>query len=173
MLQPNYFIDSKGIEYPYFSYETEDGEGLAMFIHPMFEVKNRVLSLLYKEGANIRGLFGKELLGSDFLITNKSGILELEDNAFLVYRPLNANGSWKRKTTHAKENFECKLILQNSKDYKVQCISSSYTLFFTFNSERGVTSFQDFCLNNDICTYELKSNAGILSPYHLQSMKFE
>lgn len=168
--QPNYYIDGNNIKYPYFSYETKDGESWAMFIHPMFEAKNRVLALSYKRGANLRELFGKEILGDNFLITKKNGFLENE--IFLFFRPLDIKADWKWNTTYVKEDFKCKLVFQYLKDYKVQCISPSYTLNFIFNYERGVTSFQDFCYQNNICTYELKSGAGILSPYHLRSMGF-
>jgi hypothetical protein len=166
--QPQYLID-KGIKYPYFSYETNEGKGLAMFIHPMFDAKSRVLALEYRLGDNIRELFGEELFGESFTITQKNGILESE--AFLIYRPLDIKANWKWSTTYANEVFECKLVFQYVNDYKVQCISPSYTLAFIFNSEHGVTSFQDFCYKNNICTYYLKSGAGIFSPYHLQSMK--
>lgn len=173
MQQPSYLTFDKGIKYPYFRYVTKEGEGWAMFIHPIFEAKNRVLALIFKRGdVDLRRLFNTELFGNNFLIIKKNGFLEVEDDAFLFYRPLNINDSWNRNVTYAREEFECRLIFQYSEEYKIQCISSSYTFNFVFNSERGVTSFQDFSDYNDIYTYDLVSDAGILSPYHLQSMGF-
>ena len=141
--QPQYLVD-KGIKYPYFSYETNEGKGFAMFINPIFDDKKRVLALQYRHGDNIRELFGDEIFGESFKITQKNSLLLNE--AFLIYRPLNIKSDWKWRTKYANEDFDCRLAQHKINEFKIHCASLKYSLNFTVSNERGVTIFQDFLL---------------------------
>jgi hypothetical protein len=167
-----YITDDNGIKYPYFPYdtynhpsETKNEKGLAVFIYPIFKIKNKGLALDYMPTDNIKDLFGEELFGKNFSVSQKNDTLVID--SLPISRPLDMKPNSKWKMNYVKEVFECGVVQEFGNEFIVRCISAETSLSLRFNNDRGFTSFQDLC-SRGVCTYNLKSSVGLLSPYHLR-----
>lgn len=166
-----YLTDEQGVKYPYFkyenylffSYDSEHQDGLAMFVHPIFEDRVKGLTLKYLPTQSIRSLFGEELFGGEFFVGSKNGILAIEGLPISLPADMKPGSNW--KMNYAEQVFDCLFEPGHGNELMVDCVSSEGSLEFSFNKTRGVTKFQDFC-DGRVCTFFLKTDVGLLSPYH-------
>lgn len=161
--------DKNGDEYPYFKYEGSGSffakYGWAMFVYPIYGTRNRGLALTYREGDDIRSLFGEELFGKDFSVTSRDGILVVE--GFPISRPFEIDSKSKWKMRHEKKIFDCGVTRMDRDGFDVACFAPMTRIALAFGNDGAVTSFQDAC-ETGMCTYKLVSGGGLLSPYHLR-----
>lgn len=161
--------DKDGVEYPYFRYEASGPflatYGWAMFVHPMFDARNKGLALTYRESDYIRSLFGEELFGRDFSVISTGGILVVD--GFPISRPLKlaSNSTWKMRFDG--KMLECGVTAERDDGFDVACASSTVSVALVFAKDGALTSFQGAC-DMGMCTYTLASGGGLLSPYHLR-----
>lgn len=166
-----YLVDDKGVEFPYFRYENyiffpyDSGhqDGLAMFLHPIFEDRVKGLVLNYLPTQDIKSLFGEELFGGEFFVGSKGGVLAIEGLPISLPSDMKPCANW--AMNHAEQIFDCRFEAMRGEELLVDCVSSKGSLEFGFDRERGVTKFQDYC-DGRVCTYYLKTDVGLLSPYH-------
>lgn len=71
---------------------------------------------------------------------------------------------------YAGKTFDCRIASRTDVEYLIKCTSRAAELNLRFDDLRGFTSYQDFC-GKKICTYTLESVVGLLSPYHLESLR--
>ena len=165
-----------GTLYPYFEYKKESSSSfvggedrLAVFVYPIFSKRDRGLALPHMRDQNISELFASdELLGRQFSVVAKGQTLLVDE--IPVSRPidLNARSNW--GMAYAGATFDCRVASRAGVEYLIKCASEAAELNLRFNGLRGFTSYQDFC-DKQVCTYTLESVVGLLSPYHLESLK--
>lgn len=169
-----HLVDEKGKRFPYFAYERgsdpfdlDDRQGFAMFIHPIFDIRNKGLALHHLPGQDVKELFGEELFGGEFMVVDKAGILTVE--GLPISRPSQSRPGATWKMVYGEKEFECVALPKQGDRFAVGCVASDLRLNAVFDDARGVASFQNFCAKG-VCTYHLKSSVGLLSPYHLRAI---
>lgn len=168
-----YLTGRDGARFPYFEYKSDQfswwdaGENeLAVFVYPIFESRAKGLALPHTPTQDLEGLFCcGELLGRDFSVAVERGVLLVDE--IPVSRPIDLNAGSKWKMTYAGAAFDCRVARQIGGDFIIECASNKVVLNLRFNNDRGFTSYQDLC-GKEVCTYNLESSVGLLSPYHLR-----
>ncbi len=165
-----------GTRYPYFEYKKEDSSSfaggedrLAVFIYPIFDQRNKGLALPHMRDQNVKDLFASdEFLGRQFSVFAKSQTILVDE--IPVSRPIDLNAQSNWRMAYAGATFECRIASRTGVNYLMKCASKAAELNLRFNDLRGFTSYQDFC-GKQVCTYTLESVIGLLSPYHLESLR--
>lgn len=170
-----YILGHNGAKLHYFEYMRDDyslwGDGeteLAVFVYPILDSRNRGVALPHMPSQSVESLFGEELFGRQFSVVVKDGML-LVDN-FPISRPVDLKAGSRWKMTYAKTSFSCKVKQQIGADFMIECASNGVELNHLFNNARGFVSYQDLC-DKRVCTYNLGSSVGLLSPYHLNLLR--
>lgn len=169
-----HLVDENGERYPYFTYERgpdpfdlHDRRGFAIFIHPIFDNRNKGLALRHLPGQDVKELFGEELFGGEFMVVGKAGILTVE--GLPISRPTRMRSGATWKMLYSEKEFECVAMPKRDDRFAVGCVAPDLRLNLVFHDERGLASFQDVC-GRSVCTYNLASSVGLLSPYHLRAI---
>ena len=170
-------ISRGGTDYPYTRYveatRRPESHGQIFYFYPTTNTRNRLVALQYEPGTQVSGIDVEEILGSDGLVVNEGGQIRIE---FLpISLPHRVAGGQEWRMEYIDREFACESRAAPGQgtvagQIAVSCASAPYRLNFTFDRERGVTEFQDFC-GDAICTFRLTDPLGLLSRATLEYME--
>jgi len=141
-----------------------DSPGLVFFLYPLVRRRNELLAVEHEPGTPVSGNFSQDIAGGmSGLVLN--GEREIRVDFLPISLPFDAAPNEQWHLRHASRDFTCTSRVgaeTSNAEMLVTCASQNYTLTFSFDRERGITQFQDFC-GRSICTYRLEDPQGLLS----------
>ena len=158
-----------GRRVPYLRYgnTTPDaGLGTAIFLHPIMGQRNGFRALEYDTRSDrpVEELFGEELFGVSGTIVLRDNVIRVESLPIALPDGVGNGQEW--TIEYGGRRYLCRSSIVAPTDQStltVTCSGRQHNLTFSFNRERGVVEYQDFC-GDAVCSYRLLDPKGLLAP---------
>jgi hypothetical protein len=169
-------LSRPGIEYPYIRYAESTGHaesrGQIFWLFPTTGRRNQLVAVEHEPGSRVEGLVVEEVLGSAGEVVTDGRSIKIDFMPISLPHDVAAGQEWDMR--YANRDFTCMSSAVSgggagSDRLEVSCSEDRYQLHFSFERERGVTEYQDFC-GHSICTFRLDDPIGLLSRATLEHM---